>query len=284
MSYDLFLSSKSRPLSGDQFRSWFEGRPGYTVHGEHAVYENEDTGVYFVFDHDATDSRVTFNLNYFRPHFFGLEAAPEVESFVAAFDLSIDDPQSDGMGNGPFTSNGFLRGWNAGNRLAYRAILSSDNRPETHVYPTADLERVWNWNVQRGSRQQEVGETLFVPKYMFMKGSPTAQVTVVWPDACPIYLPKADFVFVLRWQLSSRPEAEDPREFTIVQWSEIEPMIAAWPYDEQLGCHRLDYATPPEELTEFIRHRPLKPHDPQMGLANDSVLNAEMVAEISEGG
>ncbi len=283
MSYDLFLSSESRPLSGDQFRSWFEQRPGYTVHGDEARYENEDTGVYFSFEYDTDNSTVAFNMNYYRPHFFGLEAVGEVEAFVEAFDLSPEDPQNDGMGDASFSKEGFLRGWNAGNQFAYRAILSSGDRSETQIYPTAELERIWNWNYHRISRQEEVGESLFVPKYMFMKGSPTAQVTVVWPDACPIYLPKADFVLVLRWQLSSRPEAEDPREFTVVQWSDIEPMIAAWPYDEQLGCHRLDYATPPEELTEFIQNRPLKPHDPQMGLANDSVLNAELVEEARAG-
>lgn len=157
MSYDLFLNPSSRPLSGEQFASYFGERAHYTVGNDQAFYENADTGVYFFFDHnDDGPGSVTFNLNYFRPHYFGLEAAPEVAAFITAFDLSIEDPQSDGMGDGPFSIKGFLQGWNAGNRFGYRAVLSQGDQNENRVYPTADLERIWRWNFNRSSLQDEV--------------------------------------------------------------------------------------------------------------------------------
>ncbi len=116
MSYDLFLKSES--LTADEFESYFNSRPHYTLNGDQAFYENEDTGVYFSFDYAPDElGTVAFNLNYYRPHFFGLEAAPEVEAFVWAFNLTIDDPQIEGMSDGPFSVDGLLRGWNAGNRF-----------------------------------------------------------------------------------------------------------------------------------------------------------------------
>ena len=142
MSYDLFLKSNAAALDADGFEAYFDTRPNYTVNNGQAFYENEDTGVYFSFDYASDEAEtVAFNLNYFRPHFFGLEAAPEVAAFISAFNLNIHDPQTDGMGDGPFSVEGFLRGWNAGNRFGYRAVLSQDERPETQVYPTVELER-----------------------------------------------------------------------------------------------------------------------------------------------
>ena len=98
MSYDLFLKSDSSALTAEQFASYFSRRDCYTADKTRASYENEDTGVYFVFYYggDDEDDSVAFNLNYFRPHFFGLEAAPELAEFVTTFNLSIGDPQTNG--------------------------------------------------------------------------------------------------------------------------------------------------------------------------------------------
>lgn len=283
MSYDLFLTSTSRDLSADAFNAFFDGRPRYNMHGDDAVYENDDTGVYFLFQYSAEERSVAFNLNYFRPHFFGLEAAPEVEAFVQAFDCAIQDPQNEGMGDGPFSVDGFLRGWNAGNRFGYRAMLSRD-QPELQVYPTAELERVWRWNLAREAVQETVLDSHFVPKQMFMKGvdATRARTFIVWPDGCPIFMPRTDLIVLLREAFSSDPTAEDPRELTLVNWSEVEPIVSAFPFDSDRGCYRLDYAHPPSEVADFVRSRPIKPHDPSLGLAYDQVLNEELVASLSD--
>jgi hypothetical protein len=91
---------------------------------------NAETGIHFRFDYCqersdewATGEYVAFRMNYFRPHISGLEAEIELSAFVNAFACAIHDPQLDGMGDGPYSASGFLRGWNTGNAFAYEAGL-----------------------------------------------------------------------------------------------------------------------------------------------------------------
>jgi hypothetical protein len=283
MSYDLYFTSEALTLTEKQFTAYFSKRDCYTVNGGQAFYENEDTGVYFYFDYESDNpGMVAFNLNYFRPHFFGLEAAPEVAAFVTKFGLSIEDPQTDGMGDGPFTIDGFLRGWNAGNRFGYKAILSPEDRPDTHVCPTRELERIWKWNFNRKSLQGLAGDDVFVPIIMFTKSGMQTKASVVWPDACPTYIPKVDLVFVIRDELSSNRSADDPYETTIAEWADIRPVIEEYPFDEKLGCYRLEFKSTPASLSDFVRSIPLVPHNRHTGIPYDSVLNAEMVYEFTK--
>src|SRR5687767_9749036 len=91
MSYDLFLSARAgKGIDRKGFRAFFKGRKHYEVGEGQAVYQNENTGVYFIFD-EPEEGVVSFNLNYFRPHTFGLEAAIEVEAVVKAVDAVVAD-------------------------------------------------------------------------------------------------------------------------------------------------------------------------------------------------
>jgi hypothetical protein len=291
LSYDLyFLPTRSMP-SPDEFAAYFANRSRYSVGNGQALYQNDDTGVYFYFEYDELDddggggSSIAFNLNYFRPHYFGLEAAPELEAFIEQFSLGISDPQTQGMGAGPFSVEGFLRGWNVGNRFAYRAILSSADRPDLFVYPTAALERTWKWNYGRASLQDAVGDSLFVPKSMFMKNGRRACTAVVWPDACPIYMPRCDFVFLLRDELSTNPSAEDPSEIAIVQWEQIAPLISAFPQvGNDVPYFQLVYDVVPDQVLDFVRSQPITPPNKETGLASDDVHNEELVAEALQNG
>src|SRR4030095_11660757 len=87
----------------------------------------------------------------FGQHTFGREAEPVVTDFVRNFDLLVDDPQSEGMGQGEYSPEGFLRGWNAGNAAGYRALFEMQAREdpagiEYDALPAADREAVWRWN------------------------------------------------------------------------------------------------------------------------------------------
>src|SRR5262249_38215064 len=132
MSYDLYFRARgSSPSSMDDMRAWFEKRARYRFHGTadsgQAAYENEATGVYFQFDFETVDHEpetppvlpIAFNMNYFRPHVFGLEAEPEVAAFVRHFELGVEDPQG-AIAGADYDAAGFLRGWDEGNRAAYR--------------------------------------------------------------------------------------------------------------------------------------------------------------------
>src|ERR1051325_2662308 len=132
MSYDLYFKSRNQNSKPTpiEFVEYFRQRKNYEVSNQQVVYQNETTGVYFVFDigelSDMEDSDLlplSFNLNYLRPHIFGLEAEPEIRSLVEKFSLLVSDDQLDGMSDGEYSTEGFLRGWNKGNEFGYRSIL-----------------------------------------------------------------------------------------------------------------------------------------------------------------
>src|SRR5262249_50752984 len=137
VSYDLSLFPRQGqpPLERQTFLGYFEGKL-YELSDDSVHYSNPDTGVYFsltwyegsVPDEAEEDEGppqpwrknpyVHFNMNYFRPHTFGLEAERVLTPFVKRFKLVVDDPQVEGMGQGKYSPAGFLRGWNEGNRFA----------------------------------------------------------------------------------------------------------------------------------------------------------------------
>ncbi|MDD5260259.1 MAG: hypothetical protein PHD76_00260 [Methylacidiphilales bacterium] len=134
MSYDLYFTSPK--ISREEFTSYFRSRSSYEVSDQQALYQNQDTGVYFSFDYTESEpvdegaikSSAAFNLNFYRPHFFALEAVDEVTAFVEHFKFLIHDPQNDGMENGPYSPEVFLKGWNHGNEFGYAAVLQQHYR------------------------------------------------------------------------------------------------------------------------------------------------------------
>jgi hypothetical protein len=153
MSYDLSFASK-RPLSRADVHGWLSKQPHAFPSDDRVGFENEVTGVYFGFDFYEDEALPAFNINYVRPHVFGLEAEPLLTAFVERFELEVDDPQSDGMGQGPYTPEGFLRGWNAGNRFGYRAVMSHESRPALKSLPRETNHMVWTWNIEREAIQE----------------------------------------------------------------------------------------------------------------------------------
>ena len=129
MSYDLFLSAgPGKKLSKKTFSDYFGQRARYNVGDGQAIYQNEDTGVYFIFD-EPEDGIVAFNLNYLRPHVFGLEAALELEQFSEAFAATVGDPQGFMEEGAGFQTELFLQGWNEGNQMAYGPMLKEQSEP-----------------------------------------------------------------------------------------------------------------------------------------------------------
>lgn len=229
MSYDLYLTSSK--LGQTAFERYFGERRWYTINetkrGPQAWYENEDSGVYFSFGWSA--ERVALNVNYFRPSSFGLEAADEVTAFVEEFGPAIDDPQSEGMGKGPYSRDGFVRGWNAGNRFGHRAILSQTTE-KFHTLPGARLQALWRWNYQR-ERTADYVNTLemlpcFVPKVTPVLVGGALRTIVVWDATIPILLPDVDAILV-------------PREAGLVMVDRlaVDPALATWrirPADDEI--------------------------------------------------
>jgi hypothetical protein len=292
VSYDLYFRSRSpsQKLSLDEFTRHFSGRPLYKVTDSQAWYSNEDSGVYFFFKHvdrgkncepedepDLSMLPVAFNLNYFRPHVFGLEAEPEVAAFIKRFDLTVSDPQTSGIGDGEYSKEGFLRGWNSGNELGYRAILSQDATPKVLTLPASEIESYWRWNYRRDARQSEMEYPAFVPRIFFFDMDGVVRTGVAWGDGIPILLPRVDLVLVPRKQLAPRRGPSSREDVVVFTWAELEPALNRFRrLTDQPRCYELFYGTTPSYIEQMIREK-RPPDEMPKGVSLDQLLDRELV-------
>jgi len=190
VSYDLYLSPDA--FDANAIRDWFRQRANYQIDGGDITYENSETGVRFTFcvDEGVGGALVAFNINYFRPHTFALEAEPEVAACLARFPGRIDDPQH--MGDGPYSRDGFLAGWNHGNRTAFE-IAASRGLQEPLAADPARIEAAWAWNYARAQLQAEAGENLFAPKIVWLQPAAGAapEAAVTWTFGVATIIPES---------------------------------------------------------------------------------------------
>lgn len=286
MSYDLYLD-RSTPVTLDEFHAFFSQRPSFRAENGQAVYENEDTGVYFIFDlatagdSEAPSHKVSFNLNYFRPHFFAREASPELAAVIAGFGFEIHDPQNDGMGDGPFSEEGFLRGWDHGNAFGYQAVLRSETPPTTvHSRPTAELDGIWRWNRRKTAIQDKLGEAVFVPRVFWVIANGKLSSAVVWPDGISELVPSVDLYFIGRDQLAPRRFFRREKDTCIVSRSELEQALGPLALGEHSLASRLfrdkQEAADARRFVTCLRRSEIK----TTGVPMDQVLNQELVDQV----
>lgn len=286
MSYDLYFFG--RKLTPEEFSGYFSSRLHYKVNGSQAFYQNEDTGVYFNFDRniaeekldsEAPDYDVSFNLNYFRPHIFGLEAEPELRALVDAFDLTVHDPQNGGMGTGAYSKDGFLKGWNRGNEFGYRAILKN---PKTDLatlstYPTWHIEQIWKWNFNRDMVQRQLGESTFVPKVSFLRKEGRPASAAVWPDAIAALIPEVDLLIIPRRELAPWTLFQKKEDRCLIGFSEVSKLLG--PYlsnNYNMPSFLLPHSDSPKAIRDFVRG--LNPFTGNIeGISVDKVLDQELV-------
>jgi hypothetical protein len=290
MSYDPFFLAKDsgRRIATDTFLNYFRGREHYKTDEKEAFYENETTGVYFSFDmgeqnQDAETGPLlpcAFNLNYFRPHVFGLEAEPELTVFVRHFDLRIYDYQSSGMGKGEYSPEGFLRGWNHGNEFGCRAVLGGKSRPpRIFMLPGVELEGYWRWNYHLAAFQAQFGERLFVPRVMFIDFDGAVRSVVVWGDGIPIALPTVDYVIVPRDELAPHRFFKREKDTVLLSWSALyNALLADFPqHSHHLNYSLLDYGSAPKHVRKYLSSQP--PNAKKLrGIGASQILNAEIAA------
>ena|ERR1700733_2766092 len=139
VSYDLYMfarAGKTMPTE-EEFRKFFQGRNHYSLEDNCAFYNNEKTGVGFMFayekekpdlaamgiifegfdelpesdEDDIPYPLIAFNINYSRPRSFIIEAEPEVSALIQHFVFATDDPQTNGMGRDNYSPSGLIDGW-----------------------------------------------------------------------------------------------------------------------------------------------------------------------------
>lgn len=285
MSYDLFFRSRpgATPINADTFRDYFQPRRNVQMQGNRASYGNQDTGVYFSFEleadgsqDDAERSDASFNLNYYRPHIFGLEAEGEVAGFVATFNPLIADDQINGMGDGVYTGEAFLKGWNTGNRLGYEAFASQPRAQKPQLLTTSEIERTWRWNAGRQSRQQRAGDSVFVPKISFLLRPAGVMSFVTWPDAIPVNLPEVDLVMVAREEFAPWRFFGRRLDVVMVEWADLLSLIAPFQKEEDgTVYYAMNYRKPPENLVSWVKQQSGQPLKKE-AIAVDQILNQEI--------
>lgn len=277
MSYDLFFQSRTGASDNDVL-AYFRERPFYTVEENRAYYGNDDTGVYFGLDFgngDRPGFPIALNINYCRPSYFILEAAPAVKAFVEALNLAVFDPQGT-MTNGQFDERAMTATWNKGNVAATHEIQNSSADQETFDLPTETLKQAWQWNFNRARLQESVGEATFVPLIMFASIEGTTVTSAVWPDAIPAVLPKVDHLCISRKDLAPRKLFHKEPDVTFVSWDRAEPLLLKHGKADARGTIVLNYQTPPKEIASFVRKLPEELRT-TLRLFPDRVMDREIV-------
>ena len=284
MSYDLFFTSPV--ISREQFSQYFSSRNHYTLIDDQAVYHNQTTGVHFLFalnDEQSADDDIihaaSFNMNYFRPHYFALEAEPEIHSFIQHFNFEIYDYQTGGMASGPYSREGFLAGWNYGNQLGYSSVINHQTLADQIKTRSGKLlEQEWHWNYQREKRQKEIGETVFIPAIMYGLFDSEIKSCCVWPDGIPSIIPDVDLVIVHRDILApTRFFIKAKPDICVIEQPNYLKLIGEYKTHEfDLKSYKLDYDTTPCAIKKLVKR--LKPFKNEIEyLPTYSVLNRELV-------
>jgi hypothetical protein len=287
VSYDLYFKPRSGVLDLHETAAYFSSRPNYEVNPTQAWYQNEETGVYFVFEMQSREETegtehcpVALNINYFRPSYFIEEAEPEITAFIRMFDMVVEDPQAHGMGTGEYSAELLKTGWNHGNEFGYAAILGDpENRKNVTSLPSATLHDVWSWNFNRRRLQDDLGEK-FVPIVLFILLDGNVKTSAVWPDGIPIAVPKVDCLIVPRKELAPRRLFKRVEDRTIVALEDVLQVLEKYGTADMDGTIILDYDTPTGEIAKFIASLPPDERDIKR-LVADQVLDRELVTKYS---
>jgi hypothetical protein len=279
MSYDLDLFFEP-PVPRSRVLQYFAARKRYTVEENNAVYQNMDTGVYFWMR--LQDRRnlllqknvasAAFEINYGRPSFFGTEAEIELSDFVATFQARIEDGQMYGMGNGPYSREGFLKGWNFGNVFSTRlALLKSFNLSSM---PADQLRAAWEWNYHLAERAWR-NPSLVVPTVMFLRIEGRPSTVAVWGDGMPILLPKVDYMLIGR-------HVGDEKQIGLAPWSAITDVIERAGFDAADDPIKLAYFTTPTPIKDLVANIPAIGVKALERLRVDEILDDELIAAARE--
>jgi hypothetical protein len=288
LSYDLYFKPRTGVLDQRDIVAYLSSRSNYNVDPRQAWYQNEDTGVYFVFEmqsekgpEGAEDYPVSVSINYFRPSYFVQEAEPEVTSFVRKFDMVVSDPQMHGMGEGEYDAELLKSGWNHGNDFGYSAILRDPkNKKNITSLPSAALLNVWSWNLKRQRLQSSLGESKFVPRVIFILLDGDVKTAAVWPDGIPIAVPDVDHLIVPRKELAPRYLFRRVEDRTVVALKDALPILQRNGTADEHGTLVLNYNTPTDEIAKYVTSLPVDMRKFQ-ALAPDQVLDRELVARYA---
>src|SRR5579863_3275830 len=283
MSYELYLYFKPA-VRRDRVLQHFATRKHYTVVKDKLSYENPDTGVYFWIKLrcarnillQRTVASAEFEINYNRPSFFGIEAERELSAFIAAFRPRIEDGQMHGMGEGPYSREGFLSGWNFGNVFGVHNRLSGKSASDIPSLPTDTLRAVWTWNDQRADLKLRRAGCV-VPTITFIRIEGRLSRVVVWGEGMAIVLPQVDYVFVGRMVAGEKRAGLAP-------WSEVLDVAKRAGFDTSKNPLNLAYLVTPKPIADWVANIPLIDFEALWSerLYDYQILDDELIAAARE--
>jgi hypothetical protein len=286
MSYDLSfcVARGTRAPTKEQFAEHFRQHALYEVSDGAAHYANEETGSVFAFywgeaeDDDELAAAgleptgLSFELNYARPHGFALEARIELEHLVKQFELSVSDPQFEGMGTGAWDGDAFLRGWRAGNEAAVSVLLaqlydSGGSATSLALLPEADIGNYWRWNYVREGLEAELG--ILVPRVFFFRDDDGKVLSLVsWPDAAPVALPGVDCALL---------HDSEANKSVLVAMEELAPALDQGTWGQRPVRHLiLDAEEPLALVADVLEQRPART-EPLDGVHPGGIAEVELV-------
>ncbi|HZU51728.1 MAG TPA: hypothetical protein VE968_07625, partial [Sphingomicrobium sp.] len=215
--------------------------------------------------------------NYHRPSFFGIEAERELSTFAATFRPRIHDPQIRGMENGPYSPEGFLRGWNFGNTFGIRAGLLKKPDVSAASLPTAELNAAWAWNYHRAERSDALKDRCFVPSVDFFRIEGRTSRVALWPPGMPIWLPRVDYVLV-------GSTISGQKRYGLAPWRDVLDVVRRAGFDTTKDPLRLEYRVTPPAIANWVENIPCTDLDAlrREYLRPDQILDRELLAAARE--
>src|SRR5262245_40081101 len=220
MSFDLYFCWRNpNRINFEEVKAWAEGIECFTRNDAQLWYSNPETGVYFSVDFEAQaptstedgpdmpngyfDSGLSFNLNYNRPTYFGLESMPVVEKLASRFGLSVVNPQEDldapesALG---VDSETLTRSWVRHNRQAIHTMIEQPNVSRPLSMSTAAAVYLWRYAKAKEDLERTCGEGIFVPRLapVQKKGETDAGRVIAYTEGLPTVIPECEWVCIVR--------------------------------------------------------------------------------------
>ncbi len=300
MSYDLFfrLRQAEGNIDLEDVRTYFRGRTHYETSDSQATYHNSGTGVYFQFEFEnsAADKTsddtpiaprllpVSFCVNAFRPHVFGLEAAEELAEFIEHFDLTIYDDQAKGMGEGEFSKDGFLRGYNLLNEVAYKAIIDTVPECRNGVFlPTTTIESVWRWNYEREKLEEILAANMIVPHIHYLRLGTDIKTAIIWAGDYSAVVPEVDIIVIPRIKLRFLRRLTGKAKHAVLKTDDLKPLLTNIHQEWRvMPYYRIEYPNVPSSIPKLFKNA--KPPDANVMeiIKSSSVLNKEILERAEQ--
>lgn len=217
MSYDLyFYKRQEAQISESDISSYLTNNLcSPNEKGNQWFFENEDTEVYFSFDLDEPTNeseenepenideyeytRISFNLSFLRPDFFGQEVFLFIDNLIQIFELYVVNPQDSESEDYPIQpeEGELYKNWSEIN-ARHSAHLYEEL--ELNYYPLLASNAIWQHNFNKVELQMELGEEYFVPRILVLQTVDEKRIITlaIWPEHIPILVPKVDYFLLVK--------------------------------------------------------------------------------------